>query len=105
MTRQWNINPTLLCDQHLHCEHKEMHQAAGSINAGRSVKGHTERGQLNPETIDARHDELAEEMLDRGMNHASPLPDYEWDGESVEIDVEDNRKDLAERCEDCAERL
>jgi len=108
MTRLWAINPTVLCDQHLLGEHKEMHQEAGTIDNhphGEAIaEGHAEKGQVDTSMIQARHDELAHEMKRRGMNHDSPM---NWDDplDIGFVDVEENKRDLAERCEDCQERM
>ena len=107
MTRLWNVNPKILCRQHLLGEHSEMHQAAGTIanhpHGIAVVKGHAKKGNLDTSLISKRHDELAREMLRRGMNHDSELQSFE-DPEIGEIDVDVNLADLLDRCEDCASR-
>ncbi len=106
MTRMWGVDPELLCDQHLLGEHREMHQEVGQIRAGNlaSVEGHAREGQVDTSLLQRRHDELVEEMKGRGFNHESPM-DYE-DGLNLgSIDIEENREDLKQRCEDCRERI
>lgn len=106
MTRMWGIDPELLCDQHLLGEHSEMHQEVGQVRAGNiaAVEGHAREGQVDTAKLQERHDELAEEMERRGMDHDSPL-DYEDELELGEIDVDANRAELAERCADCRARI
>lgn len=96
----WNLNPRKLCDKHLLGEHKEMHQVVGSLNAGRSIKGHVEMGQLEVHNIRKRHDELVREMKNRGFNHKSPLDKFKK-FKAGYIDKEFNRLDLSARCELC----
>lgn len=120
MTRQWDLPPEVMCDQHLLGEHKEMHQELGLINADHveAVAGHVENGQFDLSTARDRHEELVEEMLRRDMNHNSPFPEetdwmiktmsvYKELGAEVSegIDPLKNIVDLLERCEDCRERI
>ncbi|QIB75360.1 hypothetical protein G3I44_14315 [Halogeometricum borinquense] len=106
MTRQWGIDPELLCRQHLLGEHREMHQEVGHINADNlaTVKGHARCGQVDTSSIQERHDELVEEMHRRGYNHQSPL-EYDDELELGYIDLAENLADLADRCEDCRGRM
>ncbi|MDY6774172.1 MAG: pyrimidine dimer DNA glycosylase/endonuclease V [Candidatus Nanohaloarchaea archaeon] len=106
MTRMWLVDPELLCDRHLLGEHNELHKLQGHIEKGNIavVRGHAEKGQVDTSKIEERHDELAEEMERRGFDHQSPL-DYEDELEVGSIDVEENRKELEERCEECRERI
>lgn len=106
MTRMWLINPQHLCRNHLLGEHKELHQLVGTIRAGRLnvVKGHADRLQVDTSLIQPRHDDLVREMLRRGYNHNSPLPDYD-DPELGIVDVWENQRELSERCRACRERM
>lgn len=108
MTRMWGIDPALLCEEHLLGEHVEMHQEVGTLenhpHGEAVVRGHAEAEQIDTAVIRARHDELAAEMVRRGMAHDSPL-DYD-DGLGLGgIDVEANRRELAERCDACRRRI
>ena len=102
--RMWMLPPTQLCNRHLLGEHGELHKHRHNF-----VKRHRMGGrlapvvQIVPHRMGERHDELAAEMLRRGMNHKSPYvqPDVSH-LPIVEADVAHNRRDLAERCEDCA---
>jgi len=100
--RMWMVPPRLMCKQHLLGEHGEIHKHRHNFVKGHSIEGR--RGQIEPESMQTRHDELAEEMLRRGMNHKSPyeLPDlshYDLDG--FVVDVESSYEDLVGRCEEC----
>ena len=58
--------------------------------------------------MSTRHDELASEMLFRGMNHKSPyeppaLSRYNLDGFTVDKEV--SISDLTKRCPECAARI
>jgi hypothetical protein len=105
------IDPRLLCDQHLLGEHGEIHKHRHNF-----VKQHkmTKRifpvTQIQPSTMEERHDELAEEMLRRRMNHKSPYtqPDISYlplDQQLAMVDPINSLKDLMGRCPACAERI
>lgn len=102
MTRMWIVNPKILCDNHLLGEHKELHQLVGHIKAGNInvVKGHADRQQIDTSLITDRHEELVLEMIERGMNHHSPL-DYVDKLNLGTVDVSYNIDDLCDRCEKC----
>lgn len=104
--RMWGVDPGRLCDKHLLGEHSEMHMAVGSINAGRSVAGHVERGQLVVPLIRKRHRDLMLEMHNRGMQHNSPLPMMtaripRQVTVANNLDVAANEKELLRRCAGC----
>lgn len=109
MTRMWlGVDPAELCDQHLLGEHAELHQEVGSLEAANrnSVRGHVREGQVDLSRLADRHDKLVEEMRARGMNHDSPLdmPTGPY-AENDAIDEALNRRDLADRCDDCRSRM
>lgn len=108
MTRMWSIDPVLLCDQHLLGEHNELHQLVGYINSDRDwsakLQAHAEAGEIDTTAIKSRHDSLASEMLNRGMNHQSPLR-YDDELRLGQVDVEQSVLDLRERCAECRSRL
>jgi hypothetical protein len=75
--RIWDIQPKLLCRQHLLGEHRELHAIWSVIT--RKKKGYSR----HPETLRwkgrlkalfARHEQQVAEMLRRGYRHYSPLP-------------------------------
>lgn len=74
--RIWDVEPTLLCDQHLLGEHRELHGLWNILTQGKSgYRQHPETrrwvGKLA--ALYARHEALAAEMADRGFRHRSPL--------------------------------
>ena len=75
--RMWNLNPKQMCDKHLLGEHLEMHMFVGAIKKGKSIKGFITTGLVRVYEIQNRHDQLANEMIGRGMNHKAPLS-FNW---------------------------
>jgi len=113
MTRLWlGVDVSDLCDDHLLGEHSEMHQEVGTWHRhphGEAVvAGHVEEAQVMPRRIRERHDALAREMAERGMNHDSPLEDFDPSAmpqptpEAMNGISEANRQRLRRRCDDCA---
>lgn len=101
--RMWNVPTQLLCNQHLLGEHVEMHMFAGALRAGRSVKGHVDKGQVEVHNIEKRHEELAQEMQRRGFHHASPL--HYGPAEVLgQVSVTENLQELQRRCSNCRHR-
>ena len=98
--RMWNVDPRLLCRQHLLGEHVEMHMMIGTILAGKSCKGYTDDGLIEIHNVRKRHDVLRDEMLRRGYNHNSPLPAATLWVEGV-VDVDANIVELHRRCKAC----
>ncbi len=101
----WCVPTEILCDEHLRGEHAEHHQLVGTIlnhPHGEAIAGgHAEKGNIDTSRLEERHEELAEEMEQRGFNHDSPL---EYEGPSFgvgSIDVSHNLADLVDRCADC----
>lgn len=95
----------VLCQQHLLGEHVEMHMFVGTLRKSVSIRGYIDRGQVNPMLITRRHEELAAEMLRRGIKHLSPLPRCRTT-QKIEspVDVAANLIELARRCPRCRER-
>lgn len=64
--------------------------------------------QIEPKSMQSRHDVLVEEMKSRNFNHNSPFeqPDVSYLGEKADIlvDTENSLSDLLSRCEKCLER-
>jgi len=94
------VNPRKMCRNHLLGEHKEIHQLIGSLNQGKSVKGHLEKGQVEIHKIKKRHTELVKEMEKRGYKHNSPLPKFK-DFKAGKINISENEKELVRRCINC----
>jgi hypothetical protein len=100
--RLWMVDPVLLCRKHLLGEARETHALAGIIIHGMPLSGtkYISNGLVEVHNIRNRHDALAKEMVRRGYNHKSPLPEFNsW----VEghVNVSDNLKELSRRCPEC----
>lgn len=109
MTRMWCVPTEILCDEHLCGEHAEHHQLVGTIlnhpHGEAIAAGHAEKGNIATSRLEERHEELAEEMEQRGFNHESPL-EYEGPPFGVgAIDMNHNLSDLLDRCADCNDRF
>ena len=81
-----------------------MHMLVGTLQKGISVQGYIDNQLVELEHIRVRHQELVEEMIERGYNHKSPLPDYPEVSGGV-VDRAENLRDLANRCPDCRARI
>lgn len=101
--RMWNVNPKVLCTKHLLGEHVEMHMFVGTLKKGISMRGYVEGGLVETQRIRLRHDQLAAEMLSRGMNHKSPM-DYSPNVSEGTVNVDANLIELRRRCPACAAR-
>lgn len=102
--RMWNVPPEVLCRKHLLGEHVEMHMFIGTIQKGVSIKGYLEKGLVDPSNIYDRHELLANEINNRGMNHKSSIvylpgliPHF--------VNSRANIKELQRRCPDCNKRI
>lgn len=112
MVRRWDIDPELLCDNHLLGEHKEIHQEVGTLKNhphGRSiVLGHLKKLQFSFKDLEKRHNELENEMKARGMNPDSPLELVDPTSFNLpkgHIDILFNLIDLSSRCKECREKI
>lgn len=100
------VNPVLLCDQHLLGEHGEIHKHRHNFVKGHRIDGR--KGQVEPESMGSRHDELADEMVRRGMSHKSPYeqPDlFGYDLMGFTVDREESLAELKRRCQECKRRI
>jgi len=102
------INPELLCNKHLLGEHGELHKFIPSFRKKYKIDNRVSPVvQIELSSYQSRHDELATEMLRRGMNHKSPLPelpDFSYlprKQYEAKVDRGISKKDLRERCEEC----
>ena len=105
--RMWMINPKYLCRKHLLGEHGEIHKFRHNFVKKHSISGRVSPVvQIEPESMKTRHDELADEIIRRGMNHKSPyeLPDLsylpDWDRYAM-VDPVTSWNDLKNRCPHC----
>lgn len=74
--RIWDLDPRLLCRQHLLGEHRELHGLWNILTQEKSgYRNHPETrrwvGRLA--ALHLRHEHLVEEMTARGYEHRSPL--------------------------------
>jgi hypothetical protein len=98
--RMWMVDPKVMCTQHLLGEHVECHMFVGTILKGTQLTGYLDNRLLETHNLRARHDELADEMTRRGMNHKSPLLDFEIEPKGL-VCRDKSLKDLLSRCERC----
>lgn len=109
--RMWMLDPKLLCRKHLLGEHSEIHKHKHNFEKHHSIAGRISPIVLiEPENMSKRHDELAQEMLNRGYNHQSQYeqPDLSYlpdEQRYAKVDLAYNAKDLFERCPDCNKML
>ena len=71
--RMWLVNPKILCDKHLLGEHNECHMFAGTLAKNKSIQGYVDNNLFEPESLQSRHDILADEITNRGFKHNSNL--------------------------------
>lgn len=109
--RMWMINPELLCNKHLLGEHYEIHKHRHNFEKKHSVRGRMYPViQIEPKSMQSRHDELVVKMDKRKMKHNSPYqqPDISYLEnyyKESEVDVNVSIRDLCERCDDCKARI
>ena len=109
--RMWMVDPKMMCRQHLLGEHNEIHKHRHVFIKKYSIKNRVKSGniQIEPESTQKRHDELAQEMLKRGYNHKSPytqpdishLPDEQ---RKAKVDKDKSAIELTTRCKKCWRR-
>ena len=83
----------------------ETHMAVGWLRADRDVSPWADRSFVDTSRLRREHDALAAEMVRRGMNHGSPLPDFPDPGLGTLPGEEENLRELADRCPDCGDRI
>ena len=103
--RMWQIDPVLLCRQHLLGEHREMHALAGSLRLGKSIQGYIDKKLIYVPEVNKRHDDLVIEMQRRGYNHQTPLAQAPSFDHKNTISVTENIDDLFNRCPHCRQRI
>lgn len=101
--RMWMVDVKYLCRKHLLGEHGEIHKHRHNFVKKHKMAGRM--GQIEPEAMESRHDELAEEMIRRGYKHQSPFeqPDVSYLPE-MKVNKEEALQDLLSRCEECKKR-
>lgn len=106
--RMWMVDPRGMCRMHLIGEHGEIHKHRHVFERGYSIAGR--RGQIEPQAMWIRHDELAAEMVRRGHKHDSPyeqpnLSSYSDEDRYGTVDVDASRAELNSRCPECHARV
>jgi len=108
--RMWGVDPKMLCRKHLLGEHVEMHMFAGCVIKQMKLDGYIKKGLVELDQIRTRHDQLAEEMIQRGYRHHSRFPTEafnsaywmgHYDKLVGKVNVTANERELINRCEDC----
>lgn len=107
--RMWMVDPIILCRKHLMGEHLEHHMFVGHIKKKKGVCGYLKNNCFEPRALFLRHQQLAEQMLIRGYQHKSELPECDisyltTEQQCCKIDVEMSLKDLLSRCPECRKR-
>lgn len=109
--RMWMIDPTCLCNKHLLGEHGEIHKHKHNFEKKHSIAGRIYPiAQIEPSSMEKRHNILAREMIKRGMNHKSNYhqPDINYlpkEDRDIKVNVEISKRDLMHRCAECSERI
>ena len=101
--RMWMVDPKKLCRKHLLGEHVECHMFVGTILKEISLLEYKEKGLMEVHNLKDRYKKLSEEMISRGYNHNSPLPEFKLFN-CGNINPVENLKILRERCEECKRR-
>ena len=103
------VDPKIMCVKHLNGEHLECHMFVSSILKKKKLNGFLTNNELEPLSIVTRHDDLAAEMIRRGINHKTPLVLSQTDLENsftmeqinVRIDKDKSKNLLLSRCSKC----
>lgn len=109
--RMWMVDPKLLCTKHLLGEHGEIHKHRHNfMKQHRITKRISPVVQIEPMQMEARHNELAAELIRRKYNHNSPFeqPDISYLNDSerlAKVDINNSLMDLINRCPECAKRI
>jgi len=112
--RMWMLPPGRMCKKHLLGEHAETHMFLGSLLRAKRLGGFFEKKLLEPQSLFARHNELAAEMIRRGYNHKSSMnPEEVKQGlsalpagqRSSRVNPNQSQLALSVRCEDCRKLL
>lgn len=92
-------------------EHFEIHKHRHNFVKQHSISGRIKPiTMIEPAAMQTRHDELAKEILRRGMNHASPytLPDLSYlpaEERTAKVSQTISYKELCKRCQECKKRI
>jgi hypothetical protein len=111
LMRTWQVNPKIMCYNHLLGEHRELHALAGTLLKGTSIQGYIDNNLVEVQSIIPRHESLVKEMMIRGYKHLSPMVQSQIVVEHLtdeqfnfKVDRESSFNDLYSRCQICAWR-
>lgn len=82
----------------------------GALKKHKNLNGYLKNNLLDPKSLVNRHNAIAQEMLNRGYKHLSPLdePDLSClsdEERNIEIDKGLAKTELLSRCEKCKQRF
>lgn len=112
--RMWMVNPKFMCRKHLLGEHNEIGMFAGSLRKKIRIDGYIRNNLLEPTSLLQRHNQLADEMIQRGYNHNSPMYNIDYDKlisylpyehRIYIVNSDKSMLDLFHRCEECKKRF
>ena len=98
-----------MCNKHLLGEHVECHMLVGHLHRKRRITNYIRLNLLQPGSLRERHDRLALEMVKRGMNHKSPLGEFDLSylpeaHKIYKVNREESLIELSRRCSECRSR-
>ena len=111
--RMWLTDPRVMCTKHLLSEHLEIHMLSGQIKKNKSLDGYVTKGLIDLDKLIPRHEEIVDEMKNRGYKHNTWLTIEEREklyfystcgkGKDYKYTVNtlDNEIELTTRCETC----
>jgi hypothetical protein len=105
--RMWMIPPKYMCRVHLLGEHNEIHKFRHVFEKGYNIYNRILKKQIEPKSMEKRHNQLVKEMINRNYIHKSPYiqPDlsiYSKEIQEFEIDFFESWKILINRCLECS---
>ncbi len=82
----------------------------GALKRHKNITGYLKKNLLEPESLVNRHNAIAQEMLNRGYKHLSPIDEPDLSSLSIEernieIDKRLAKTELFSRCEKCKQRF
>ena len=98
--RIWDLEPRVLCKQHLLGEHRELHGLWNILTQDKTgYRRHPETRRWEGKTaaLYRRHEALVEEMLRRGYRHQSPLDERLASGSAAQheyVDTPEAQRDI-----------
>jgi len=111
--RMWLCDPRILCQKHLCGMHLELHMFVGSMLKNIRMTGYLKNNLLEPLLIKKLHDDIANEMINRGYLHKSELKKDDFENSlkyltddeiNYKINKEDSINELLNRCNVCRRR-